>query len=101
MNVIMLRMIQSIDRPTNNTLVYLTKVRKHPIVPEEQLRDPFVEQSIREVLSESLLEEFESFTKSYYTLEGHYANLWLYDRPLTNRTDDPVYYQALESFPFA
>lgn len=90
----MLRRLHDMDRPTNNTLIYLTKVRPHPIKRDDQLRDPYVEEALRYVYSEDIVGSFKEYTRSFYTLEGHYANLWLYDRPFLDPPLDPLYYMA-------
>lgn len=92
----MLRMIHSVDRPTNNTLIFLTRVQAHKIVRDERLCDPYVYSSLEEIIGREALDEFEGFTRSFYSLEGHYANLWLYDRPFRPRCTDPVYTTAVE-----
>lgn len=92
----MLRIMQQSDRPTNNTLVYLTKVRPHPIRRHEQLRDPYVEEALSDLLGYDIIDTYKEYTRSFYTLEGHYRNLWLYDRPFVPKIQDPVYNDALE-----
>lgn len=87
----MYKMIHSIDRPTNNTLVYLTQVGPHRIKKEPQLRDPYVEAALIDLLGDLSLTEFKDYTRSYYTLEGHYGNLWFYDRPFRPRINDICY----------
>lgn len=89
-------MIHSIDRPTNNTLVYLTKVRPHKIIRDTQLKDPYVEQSLTDLIGSDSMLHFKEYTRSYYTLEGHYCNLWLYDRPFYPQINDPLFDIAIQ-----
>lgn len=78
------------DRPTFNTLQYLTKVKPHPIRKSPQIIDHFVLETLQEYLNEETLIEFQGYTRSFYTLQGHYANLWLYDRPIVQKPKDRV-----------
>nr|QVG74788.1 RNA-dependent RNA polymerase [Riboviria sp.] len=41
------------------------------------------------------LTEFSQYTRSFYTLEGHYFNLWKYDRVITPKPHDLVLEEAL------
>ena len=69
------------DRPTTNGgLIYLTKVHPHRITRKEQEIDPFVVDALSEVLGHSPLEIWSRHTRSFYSLEGHYANLWKFDK---------------------
>lgn len=78
------------DRPTYNTLRYLTTVKPHLIRRDPFLIDEYARQSLFELLGEDPVEEFGRYTRSFYTLEGHYQNLWLYDRTVVSKPIDPV-----------
>lgn len=84
------------DRPTNFTLQYLTTVRPHKINRENFLIDPFVYETLSETLGIDVVEEFGQYTRSYYTVEGHYKNLWKYDRPILPKPQDPLLDIAIE-----
>lgn len=84
------------DRPTNQTLQYLTRVKPHRIVKDPFLVDPYVLESLGELLGADPVEEFGRYTRSFYTLEGHYENLWKYDRAILPKPDDPLLTQAIE-----
>lgn len=84
------------DRPTFNTLEYISRVRPHRIVREPWLVDHFAEECLSEMLDTSSVTAFGEFTRSFYTEEGHYDNLWKYDRPLLPRPTDPDFYKAVE-----
>nr|APG78242.1 RdRp [Hubei partiti-like virus 56] len=84
------------DRPTNNSLQYLTTVRPHKINRENLLVDQFVHETLSESLGIDVVEEFGQYTRSFYTLEGHYHNLWKYDRIILPKPDDPLLDMAIE-----
>lgn len=84
------------DRPTYNTLEYLTTVRPHRINREEFLVDPFVLSTLEESLGIDVVKEFGDYTRSYYTLEGHYFNLWKYDLPKFHKPLDPRMDEAID-----
>lgn len=77
------------DRPTNFTLQYLTRVAPHKINREQYLVDQFVFDTLTDTLGIDVVEEFGNYTRSYYTEEGHYANLWKYDRQILPKPQDP------------
>ncbi|PHT96187.1 hypothetical protein BC332_34887 [Capsicum chinense] len=83
-------------RPTKNTLLYLTKVRGHEIRRGPQTVDPYVLRALRDFLTEPELAEFFQYTRSFYTIEGHYSNLWHYDKEITPRPTHPAYQAAVE-----
>lgn len=83
------------DRPSFNTLEYVQRVKPHHIVRDPWLVDPFVQECLEEMLGCSAVEAFGSYTRSYYTLEGHYQNLWYYDRPYSPRPTDSIFYDAV------
>lgn len=85
------------DRPTNNTLRYLTKVAPHRIVKDPWLVDDFIRKSLEELMGTNSVDEFGQYTRSFYTLEGHYSNLWKYDINIVARPIDPVIQQAIEA----
>lgn len=93
----MLRVIKTreMDRPTHHTLQYLTKVKPHLLDKEPFLVDPFVKESLTDLIGGDVVEEFGEYTRSYYTLEGHYYNLWNYDRAILPRPNDPILTQAI------
>lgn len=76
------------DRPSFNTLRYITRVRPHLINREDWLIDPFVYDTMCNTLGVNIVEEFGEYTRSYYTLEGHYNNLWKYDRAILSKPND-------------
>lgn len=86
-----------LDRPTFNSLKYLTRVAPHKITRYPLLVDEFVRESLEELMGTNTVEEFGQYTRSFYTLEGHYANLWKYDIPITGRPNDPVLERAIEA----
>lgn len=77
------------DRPTFNTLKYLTKVAPHRIVKDPWLIDQWTSDLISDLLRSDPVQEFGEYTRSFYSLEGHYKNLWLYDRPILPKPLDP------------
>lgn len=83
------------DRPTFNTLEYVQRVKPHHIVRDPWLVDPFVKECLEEMLGCTAVEAFGLYTRSYYTPEGHYHNLWNYDRPYIPRPTDSVFYDAV------
>lgn len=92
----MLKMMRQIDRPTeNDNLIYLKTVKPHKIVREDQLVDPYVANTLTEILGSNCLEYYKDYTRSFYTLEGHYKNLWLYDRLITSRPRSYAYETAV------
>lgn len=90
------------DRPTNNTLQYLTTVQPHFIEREPFLIDNFVHDTLLTYIGENAVDEFVGMTRSYYTLEGHYHNLWKYDRQILRKPRDPrlemAIYKAASAF---
>lgn len=92
----MIRVHKQMDRPTNNSLLYLTTVRGHSIQRGPQTTDPYVLRALKDFVSEPELAEFMNYTRSFYTLEGHYVNLWHYDREITTRPTHPAYHAAVE-----
>jgi hypothetical protein len=84
------------DRPTFNTLQYLTKVAPHKIQRENFLVDQFVYDTLTDIFGINVVEEFGNYTRSFYTLEGHYANLWKYDRKILPKPQDPLLDIAIE-----
>lgn len=84
------------DRPTQNTLQYLTRVRPHHIHREDWLIDPFAYDTLSHTLGVNVVEEFGEYTRSYYTLEGHYQNLWNYDRRILTKPTDCRLQLAIE-----
>lgn len=85
-------MIQNIerDRPTNHSLIYLTHVASHKITKEPQYKDDFVVQLLNESYGSHVADNIKGYTRSYYTLKGHYTNLWLYGRPITDKPQDTL-----------
>ncbi len=84
------------DRPTFNSLTYLTKVKPHHIVKEDVYIDHFNRQMLIELYGIDLVKMYEGTTRSFYTLEGHYTNLWKYDLPIITMPSDPILDQAIE-----
>lgn len=78
------------DRPTHNTLRYITKVRPHMIRREPLLVDPFVYDTLSNTLGVNVIQEYGQYTRSFYSLEGHYENLWKYDRLILPKPQDPL-----------
>lgn len=85
----MLVKMSEIDRPTFGTLKYLTKVAPHPIQKEPWLIDPWAHSLLSDLLGSSPVEEFGMYTRSFYSLSGHYEHLWKYDRPILPKPNDP------------
>jgi len=92
----MLRVVRSseMDRPTKNSLIYLKRVAPHMIRKDPRLKDAFVHECLSELMESNVIEEFGEYTRSFYTLEGHYSNLWMYDIPIVPMSRDPVLTQA-------
>nr|UUG74126.1 MAG: RNA-dependent RNA polymerase [XiangYun partiti-picobirna-like virus 4] len=84
------------DRPTFNSLEFVQRVKPHRIRREPWLVDPFVKECLEEMLDTTAVEAFGRYTRSYYTEEGHYANLWKYDSPYISRPNDPIFDRAIE-----
>lgn len=84
------------DRPTNFTLDYITKVRPHLIRRDNFLIDPFVYDTLSSYIGVDVVKEFGDYTRSFYTLEGHYKNLWNYDRPILPKPQDSILDLAIE-----
>lgn len=76
------------DRPTFNSLKFLTSVRGHKITKDPQIIDPYVYDTLEQFIPGSVLDDFSGYTRSFYSLEGHYDNLWLYDRPIVNKPEN-------------
>lgn len=47
------------------------------------IRDSYIENVLHEVVSDEFMNDFMQYTRSFYTTEGHYDNLWLYNWVLT------------------
>lgn len=88
-------MRSEMDRPTFNTLEYVQRVKPHRIVRDPWLVDPFAKECLEEMLGFSAVEAFGLYTRSFYTEEGHYNNLWHYDRPYSPRPTDSVFFDAV------
>ncbi len=86
---------KEMDRPSFHTLTYLTTVRAHPIFKEPIYVDDFNRAMIIKLIGVDLVKEFEETTRSMYTKEGHYENLWLYDQPIMAKPDDPIIDEAI------
>lgn len=85
------------DRPTNNTLTYLKRVAPHKIRKDPWLRDEFVHECLSELMESDVIEEFGEYTRSFYTLEGHYYNIWKYDIPIVPMPRDPVLTEVIQN----
>lgn len=83
------------DRPTNNTLQFITSVRPHLIHRDPFLVDPFVHDTLSDAFGIDVVQEYGDYTRSYYTLEGHYFNLWKYDRKIEPMPQDPLLDMAI------
>lgn len=84
------------DRPTHETLTFITSVRPHLINRDQFLIDPFVYETLSETFGIDVIEEYGNYTRSYYTLAGHYDNLWKYDRKIQQKPQDPILDLAIE-----
>lgn len=84
------------DRPTHNSLTFITTVRPHLIRRENFLVDEFVKDTLTSTLGVDVVEAFGNYTRSFYTLEGHYQNLWKYDRIILPKPQDPLLDMAIE-----
>lgn len=84
-----------LDRPTHNTLQYLTTVRPHHIRRDPWLIDKWTHETLSELLGYDAVEEFGRHTRSFYSLEGHYENLWSYDRPILKKPNDKYLEMAI------
>lgn len=77
------------DRPTFNSLRYLTKVRPHHISRDPWIIDHWAHGLLSDLYGTDAVNVFGRYTRSLYTLDGHYQNLWLFDRPILPKPDDP------------
>ncbi len=84
------------DRPSFNTLTFLTKVKPHLIVKDDVYVDTFNRQMIVELYGSDIVKEYEGTTRSFYSLEGHYSNLWKYDLPIIAEPSDLILDEAIE-----
>lgn len=84
------------DRPTRNTLVYLTRVKPHYLQNAGVLKDPFVETCLNELIGPEAVSDFDGYSRAFYSLEGHYWNLWKYDQPHIPMPDDPDLQLAID-----
>ncbi|KAK6630087.1 hypothetical protein RUM43_015087 [Polyplax serrata] len=57
----------------------LTRVRPHKIVKDPWLVDHYAKDCLKQLLGSDIVSEFGKYSRSYYTEEGHYHNLWKYD----------------------
>nr|UNI73917.1 MAG: RNA-dependent RNA polymerase [brine shrimp partiti-like virus 4]UNI73918.1 MAG: RNA-dependent RNA polymerase [brine shrimp partiti-like virus 4]UNI73919.1 MAG: RNA-dependent RNA polymerase [brine shrimp partiti-like virus 4] len=80
-----------------HSVSHLTRVKPHMIDREAILTDPFVEDTLKDMYGPEFTQTFQGYSRSFYTLEGHYANIASFDRPITSRPVDPLYYAAIES----
>lgn len=78
------------DRPTRNSLDFITTVRPHLINRDPFLVDPFVYETLTDSFGIDVIQEYGNYTRSFYTLEGHYENLWKYDRIIVPKPQDPL-----------
>lgn len=85
------------DRPTYGTLSFLRKVKPHHISREPQLIDPYVYETLSEFLGPDALNEFDGYSRSFYSLKGHYEHLWKYDIPIVSPPTDPLLTLATEA----
>ncbi|KAK4887477.1 hypothetical protein RN001_003748 [Aquatica leii] len=85
----------AMDRPTHNSLQYLTRVKPHHIQREPWLVDQYAFDALLDLLQSDVVDEFGAYTRSFYTLEGHYSNLWNYDQKIVPKPDDPVLKEAI------
>lgn len=92
-----LRRNLEMDRPTHNTLTYLTRVAPHRIRKDPWIIDKFVQECLAELMESNTVIEFGEYTRSFYTLEGHYYNIWKYDIPIVGKPDDPVLELAIQN----
>nr|QUS52683.1 RNA-dependent RNA polymerase [Mute swan feces associated partitiviridae J] len=82
--------------PTKNGRVrYVTSVQPHPIQKDPQLVDPYVRETLEYMIGIDPVALFLDSTRSYYTLEGHYENLWKFDTPHIPRPTNRRYQEAL------
>nr|UJQ88336.1 MAG: RNA-dependent RNA polymerase [North shore virus] len=81
---------REMDRSTNNSLIYLTQVRPHLITREPRLIDPWVRAALDDTLGADSVYEFGEYSSSFYSMEGHYHNLRLYDRVITPKPKLPL-----------
>lgn len=84
------------DRPTHNSLTYLTRVKPHHITRDAITIDHFMRNMMIEYYGFDPINEFEGTTRSFYSIEGHYANLWNFDRQIIQAPEDPLFIQAIE-----
>ncbi|KAK6616790.1 hypothetical protein RUM43_015069, partial [Polyplax serrata] len=57
----------------------LTRVRPHKIVKDPWFIDHYAKDFLKQLLGSDIVSEFGKYSRSYYTEEGHYHNLWKYD----------------------
>jgi hypothetical protein len=75
---------------------YITRVAPHRISRDPQLIDPFVYQAMSDIWGDELLKSFVGYTRSFYTLAGHYQNLWNFGVPHLSRPSDRLYAEAVK-----
>lgn len=83
------------DRPTFESLQFLTRVKPHHIVKEPLYVDHFIRAMFYELYGLDLLKEFEGTTRSHYSLEGHYQNQWNFDKAITLKPSDAILDEAI------
>lgn len=62
----MLRRVMESDRPTFNTLTYLTKISGHRNVRDQQLKGPYVEDALKDLLGDDTIDKFKEYKRSFY-----------------------------------
>nr|APG78164.1 RdRp [Beihai partiti-like virus 11] len=83
--------------PNGNGRVYpVARVAPHYITRPDRIIDPYMYEALSDLLSEETLRHFDTSTRSYYTLDGHYANLWKYDTINIPKKRDRLYWRALD-----
>lgn len=84
------------DRKSFNSLRYLTTVRPHHITRDPWIVDPFVYNAVSDLYGTDPIDLLGEYTRSHYTLEGHYYNLWNFDRKIEPKPSDPLIDRAIE-----
>lgn len=89
--------VHEMDRPTSNSLEYVMRLKPHPRGSTATIVDPYVYQILIEWLEPEDFIWYKDYTRSYYTLSGHYSRLWEYDIPIVSRPSDPALTLAIQA----
>ncbi|KAK6616801.1 hypothetical protein RUM43_015044 [Polyplax serrata] len=86
--------------PQVTEVKYLTTVRPHKIVKDPWLVDHYAKDCLKQLLGSDIVSEFGKYSRSYYTEEGHYHNLWKYDSQVMTPIFNKEMMEAIRIIPF-